>query len=88
MCYRVVVNNDLMDDAKYADQGQYNSRKSSPFPSHSGNCILDHEFMKTPAALPLSGLSTQCGVPGYLTPTRNSGISYNQERKGGKSSTS
>ena len=40
--------------------------------------------MKTPVALPLSGLSTQCGVPGYLTLTRNSDISNTQDRKGGK----
>ena len=40
--------------------------------------------MKSPVALPLSGLSTQCGVPGYLTLTRNSDISNTQDRKGGK----
>lgn len=32
MLPRVVVNNDLMDDAKYADQGQYNSRRAVLFP--------------------------------------------------------
>ena len=40
--------------------------------------------MKSPVALPLSGLSTQCGVPGYLTLTRNSDISNTQDRKWGK----